>query len=213
MKDFRPIACCTILYKIISKVLTARMQHILPNIINESQSSFVKGRAIFDNIILSHERVKGYNRKYISPRCMIKIDLQKAYDYVEWPFIQCLLHLLGFPSRFVDWIMSCVMTSCVMTVSYVFNVNGDLTKPIKAKRGLRQGDPLSPYVVVLFMSYLRRCLGRLKNTSNFHFQPRCKKLNLTHVCFAVDLLLFSRGDSESVREIYNAFQKFQRLRV
>lgn len=75
VRDFRPIACCTILYKIISKVLANKLQNILPSLIDGSQSAFVKGRVISDNIILSHELVKGYNRKHITPRCMIKIDL------------------------------------------------------------------------------------------------------------------------------------------
>ena len=63
----------------------------MSSIINDTESAFVKGRVIFDNMILSHELIKGYGRKNVSPRCMLKIDLQKAYDSVEWPFINHLL--------------------------------------------------------------------------------------------------------------------------
>lgn len=203
LKEYRPIACCSVLYKIISTIISNRMQQVIPDIISDTQSAFVKGRLIFDNIILSHELVKGYGRKNISPQCMLKIDLQKAYDSVEWPFIHHLLLFLGFPSKFVNWIMS-----CLKTVSYTFNVNGDLTIPFEAKKGLRQGDPLSPYLFVICMEYLNRCLCLLKDSREFHYHPRCKKLNITHVCFADDLLLFSRGDSQSVRSLFTAFEKF-----
>lgn len=74
VKEFRPIACCSVLYKILSKVLANRMQSVLSSVIGDCQSAFVKGRVIFYNLILSHELVKGYGRKNISPRCMIKID-------------------------------------------------------------------------------------------------------------------------------------------
>lgn len=83
VKEYRPIACCTVLYKTISKVLANRMQLVLDTVISDNQSTFVKGRLIQDNIILSHELIKGYQRKHISPRCMIKVDIHKAYDSVE----------------------------------------------------------------------------------------------------------------------------------
>lgn len=98
--------------------------------------------------------------------------------------------------------------SCLKTVSYTFNVNGDLTVPLEAKKGLRQGDPLSPYLFVICMEYLNRCLNQLKDTKDFRFHPRCRKLNITHVSFADDLLLFSRGDVQSVRCLFAAFNKF-----
>lgn len=88
VKDFRPIACCSVLYKIISKVLANRMKRVLNTIISEHQSAFVPGRLIFDNILLSQELVRGYSRKHISPRYMVKVDIQKAYDSVEWFFLQ-----------------------------------------------------------------------------------------------------------------------------
>lgn len=78
VKEFRPIACCTVLYKLISKVLDARMHKIMNGLIHVSQTRFIPGRTIADNIIIAHELVKAYSRKHISPRCMIKIDLKKA---------------------------------------------------------------------------------------------------------------------------------------
>lgn len=78
MKDYRPIACCIVLSKLISKVLAVRLQKVMNCIISEAQAGFSPRRRIADNIILAHELVKSYNRKHISPRCMIKVDIQKA---------------------------------------------------------------------------------------------------------------------------------------
>lgn len=71
---------------------------------------------------------------------------------------------------------------CLTAVSYSINVNGELTVPFEGRRGLRQGDPISPYLFVLCMEYLNRYLMGLKDIQGFRFHPRCKKLNLTHVC-------------------------------
>ncbi|WMV30837.1 hypothetical protein MTR67_024222 [Solanum verrucosum] len=84
VKDFRPIACCTVMYKIIAKILAAMLQKVIGSIICNAQAGFIPGRQLADNVILAHELVKGYARKHITPRSMIKIDLKKAYDSVEW---------------------------------------------------------------------------------------------------------------------------------
>lgn len=77
----------------------------MTTVINEKQEGSIPGRKIGDNIILAHELVKGYNRKHISPRCMIKIDLEKAYDSLEWIYLDQVMTQLGFSRRFVDWVM------------------------------------------------------------------------------------------------------------
>lgn len=88
IKEVRPISCSSVLYKIIFKILTIRLQSVMDELIDNSQSTFVPVRVIRDNIILSHELVKGYDRKGISPRRMLKVAMQKTYDSLEWPFIE-----------------------------------------------------------------------------------------------------------------------------
>lgn len=74
IKDIRPISCCTIIYKIISKILTCRMDVVMATTINQSQSAFVPRQNIHDHILLSYELIRGYNRKGGTPRCMLQID-------------------------------------------------------------------------------------------------------------------------------------------
>lgn len=122
------LTCIDLVYKIIAKILTPRLKAVVADVVSEEQTSFIPGRQITDNIILATELIKGYTRKSISPRCMIKVDLRKAYDSLEWPFLHAKLHYLGFPLKFVDWIMA-----CVTSVSYSILINGKPTPPFPAK--------------------------------------------------------------------------------
>ncbi|KAJ6979484.1 hypothetical protein NC653_027590 [Populus alba x Populus x berolinensis] len=119
--DFRPISCCNVIYKVIAKLLAARLSQALAPIISPMQNAFLGGRLMTDNIHLLQELLRNYGRKRTSPRCMMKIDFKKAFDSVQWPFLHQLLLLLGFPSRFVHLIMQCVETA-----SYFVAVNGSI---------------------------------------------------------------------------------------
>ncbi|XP_059295648.1 uncharacterized protein LOC132048983 [Lycium ferocissimum] len=98
--------------------------------------------------------------------------------------------------------------TCIKTVSYSILINSNPTPPFDAKRGVRQGEALSPFLFVLAMEYLSRILKNLKNSLDFNFHPRCEKLNLVQLGFADDLLLFCRGDLGSATMLYDAFQLF-----
>ncbi|KAK4384078.1 hypothetical protein Sango_3094000 [Sesamum angolense] len=87
VSDYRPIACCNVIYKAITKILVKRLQRVLPLLIDYSQNAFVPGRSISDNILLAQELLTGYNQVRLPARCMLKVDIQKAYDSVEWDFL------------------------------------------------------------------------------------------------------------------------------
>lgn len=109
--DYRPIACCNIVYKITLKMLCQRLIKVLPTIILANQSSFVEGKSIAQNILICQDLVRLYNMKKATKSCLIKIDLKKAYDLVEWRFVEEMIHALNFPCKFIGWIMNCITTT------------------------------------------------------------------------------------------------------
>ncbi|CAH9085418.1 unnamed protein product [Cuscuta europaea] len=203
VSDYRPISCTNVLYKIITKIIAARMIPTLAGLINKAQGAFVDGRLMFDNIFLAQELVRGYNRKRISPRCMIMVDLRKAYDTISWDFLANVLRGLGYPDRFVGWIMECVSTA-----SFSVSLNGTLHGFFNGKRGIRQGDPMSPLLFVVCLEYFSRLLTIKSMDSRFNHHPLCGSLGITHLAYADDLMLFSRGDKYSIGVLVDALKEF-----
>lgn len=100
---------------------------------------------------------------------------------------------MNFPVKFIQWIME-----CLKSVSYSIGISGWSTEPLAAKRGLRQGNPMSPFLFVLTMEYFSRMLKRLNDQPDFNYHPICSKLHLVQLRFGDDLLLFCRGDVISI---------------
>lgn len=85
--QYRPISCCNVLYKCISKMICSRLKPTISYIVAENQSSFVQGRSMMHNVLICHDLLRHYNRR-TTPRCIMKIDLRKAYDMVSWEFLE-----------------------------------------------------------------------------------------------------------------------------
>nr|XP_016446371.1 PREDICTED: uncharacterized protein LOC107771509 [Nicotiana tabacum] len=170
-------------------VLSNWLKLVVDYLVGPSQSTFIKGRNILDNVIVAHEMVQCYTQKGVSPRCLVKVDIRRAYDSVKRGFDRMVLLEYGMPGKFVNVIME-----CVSTVSYSLLFNGGLTPRFQAKRGLRQGGPMFPCLFVLVMEYLNRSLKQLRHNPNFNYHPRCSKLDIVHICFADDLIMCCRAD-------------------
>lgn len=201
--EFRPISLCNVVYKAISKILASRLSGVLPLLVDEAQAGFVQGRVMAENILLLQELIRHYGRKRTVPMCLIKIDILKAFDSISWSYLEDLLVGFKFPHKFINWIMECVTTT-----SYSISINGSLEGYFKGERGLRQGDPISPFLFVLAMEYLSRMLKSLHSHPNFKFHVRCDKHKITHLAFADDLLLFSKGDRDSIKALMDVLEVF-----
>nr|GFC76917.1 putative reverse transcriptase domain, reverse transcriptase zinc-binding domain protein [Tanacetum cinerariifolium] len=138
-------------------------------------------------------------------RCAFKVDIQKAYDTVDWGFLREVLLGFGFHEHMVHWI-----TECVTTTSFSISINGNLHGFFKGKRGLRQGDPLSPYLFTLIMEISTLMIRRrIRDSGSFTYHRYCSKLELVNLCFADDLFLFAHGDVESAKVIMEALDEFK----
>lgn len=204
--EFRPIACCNIVYKCITKLICSRLRKVLPHIISPNQAGFIEGRQIVHNVNIIQDLVGIYNRKATPPSCLLKIDIRKAYDSVQWDFLEEMMLALKFPRKFVEWIMACVTTT-----SFFVTINGNGGSLFQGKQGLRQGDPMSPMLFVICMEYLSRLLKYAGAQDNYQFHYRCKSLKLNHLVFADDLILFCRGEASSIMLNMRALATFAKV--
>ncbi|KAL9237101.1 hypothetical protein vseg_011689 [Gypsophila vaccaria] len=157
-------------------------------LVEPKQAAFVKHRDIFDNIQLAAELARKYTRRTISPWCVLKVDIRKVFDSVNWTFLQNLLKYYGFPDRFIVWIMQCISTA-----HFSLSINGRVESYFAGKRGLRQGDPLSPYLFGLCMEFLSRMLTTLPLPNDFTYQPKCNRVSLTHLVLHMTSYSFPEG--------------------
>ncbi|KAL0393382.1 UNVERIFIED_CONTAM: Retrovirus-related Pol polyprotein from type-1 retrotransposable element R2 [Sesamum radiatum] len=142
--DYRPISLCNVSNKICSKIMNDRLSRILPRIIAPSQSGFVGGRLISDNILLAQELIHTLDEKRRYENVVYKLDMAKAYDRVQWQFLYNVLRKMGFNEKWIQLVKNCI-EQCWFSVL----VNGDKAGFFSSSRGVRQDDPISPSLFII----------------------------------------------------------------
>jgi hypothetical protein len=172
-------------------MLASRLKRILPDIISPTQSAFVPGRLITDNVLVAYECVHKIKNKREGKTglCAVKLDTHKAYDRVEWEFLRKMMLRLGFHQDWVDIVMA-----CVTSVSYVARFNSQLTDGFIPTRGIRQGDPLYPYMFLLCAEGLSSSLLHVEEIGGIEGVKMCRGApSVSHLLFANDSLILLKA--------------------
>lgn len=202
--DYWPISLCNVVYRILSKLLANQLKPLLPRMIDLNQTVFIQGRRISDSILLAHELCHKLHSNQGRPRMCIKLDLRKAFDSINRHFICDAMDRFGFDPRWVLWIQRC------MNPTFVLLINGTRSSSLSSVNGLRQGDPISPYLFVLAMQVLTSMFKKAK--CNNELDPfSCGEISVSHIVFADDLMVFLRADKRNARRLKLLLDEFSSL--
>ncbi|XP_020266328.1 uncharacterized protein LOC109841800 [Asparagus officinalis] len=200
IQDYRPISCCNVIYKIITKILANRLKLVIGELISKNQHAFLQGRHIGECSLLAHELLRDFNKNH-GKRACFKIDLHKAFDSINREFVYYIMHCMGFPVKWINWIRECLSTP-----SFSVLLNGSSSGFFKSNRGIRQGDPLSPYIFVLTMEFWSIGMELATISGNIQNFKTQQELQVSHILFADDMLVFCRANRSSFEGINNLLE-------
>ncbi|KAL0325209.1 UNVERIFIED_CONTAM: hypothetical protein Sradi_5090200 [Sesamum radiatum] len=203
--QFRPISLCNVVIKLASKCVANSMKGIMHSIVSPTQSAFIPGRLITDNVLLAFELnhyLKASSRSN-NASVALKLDMSKAYDRVDWPFLRCIILKLGFESWFVHLIML-----LVTTVSYSLTLDGEHFGYFHPKCGIHQGDPLSPYLFIFVAEAFSCILQEAERRGMGQGVAVCAAASKYHIYCSPMILYCSVKQRESRLKRSNAFLLF-----
>ncbi|GKV01676.1 hypothetical protein SLEP1_g14215 [Rubroshorea leprosula] len=202
--EFRPISLIGCMYKIISKILANRLSKVLPSIINLNQSAFIGGRQIANGIVVANEVIHEAKRRKRST-LIFKADFEKAYDSVNWEFFNRMMEKFGFCRKWRMWIRECLSTATVSVL-----VNGSPTEEFHMKKGLRQGDPLAPFLFLLVAEALNGLILKAKEENLYKGTVvGAEEMEITHLQFADDSIFFCEASEQNVQTIKCVLRCFE----
>ncbi|XP_074278012.1 uncharacterized protein LOC141601617 [Silene latifolia] len=206
MSDYRPISLCNVVYKLVSKVLANRLKVFLGDVVSENQSAFTPGRQITDNTLIAFEIFHHMkNSRSREGHMAIKLDMAKAYDRIEWTFLDRVLRVMGFETNWVERVMD-----CVQSVSFAVLINGTPTDEFRPTRGLRQGDPLSPYLFILCAEVLSSLIRReIENGALHGVRIATQAPIISHLFFADDSILFVKANEEEASRVLEVLRRYE----
>ncbi|CAN1127629.1 LINE-1 reverse transcriptase homolog [Linum perenne] len=207
-KDLRPISLIGGIYKVISKILIGRMKPLFSEIISPQQCAFVKDRQILDAVLIANEVIDSRLRSQ-KPGFVLKLDIEKAFDHVNWSCLFKALEHMGFGERWINQIRACVSTA-----SFSVLVNGESSGYFRSSRGLRQGDPLSPFLFIVVMEVLSGILNILQDEG--HITGFCMNEDrgigkVNHILYADDAIVFCEASGLQLRYVMAALICFETI--
>ncbi|GJU01497.1 RNA-directed DNA polymerase, eukaryota [Tanacetum coccineum] len=198
VKDFRPISLIGCQYKIVGKILANRLSLVIGNLISKEQSAFIRGRKILDGPLILSEVIDWCNQKK-NKAMIFKFDFEKAYDSVKWEFLDMILNRFGFGEAWRTWIKGCLTSSSASTL-----VNSSPTQEFYFEKGLRQGDPLSPFLFLLVMEALHLSFVRAVDGGFFKgvLVGSHELTFISHLFYADDAMFISEWREENLRHLF-----------
>ncbi|GJZ38825.1 putative RNA-directed DNA polymerase, eukaryota, reverse transcriptase zinc-binding domain protein [Tanacetum coccineum] len=203
IKDFRPISLIGVHYKIIAKILANRLSKVIDSIISPEQSAFILGRQILDGPLILSEVINWY-KKWKKKMMLFKVDFEKAFDSVSWRFLDYIMDKLGFSSQWRSWIKAGLIYYRASIL-----VNGSPASEFSLKRGLRQGDPLSPFRFIIVMEGLNIMLKDGLAANLFRgIKIGSSSVHISHLFYAYDVIIFSKWNQSDMDNIIRILDVF-----
>ncbi|XP_071740916.1 uncharacterized protein [Rutidosis leptorrhynchoides] len=204
--NYRPISLIGSYYKILSKVLANRIKKTIPELIGTEQSAFIRGRYILDSVLVALESVDELKAKKIKSY-IFKADFEKAFDCINWNFLLDMLSLMGFGNKWKKWIKSCLSSTSISIL-----INGSPTDQLFPERGVRQGDPLSPFLFIIASEGLNFLLNQAVNNSIIQgVNIGSDNITVSHLQYADDTIIIGKWNKLEVRNTIKILKNFENL--
>ncbi|GKV41862.1 hypothetical protein SLEP1_g49342 [Rubroshorea leprosula] len=204
IEDYRPISLIGIMYKIIAKLLANRLRKVLPKVIGEQQMAFIEGRQLIDGVVIANEVIDEVKRKRKNS-FLFKVDFEKAYDRVSWSFIDYMMMRMGFSEKWRKWIQECLRSSSVSVL-----INGSPTKEFPVSKGIRQGDPLSPFLFLIVAEGLNGLVSAAVEKNLYKgVMVGSGGTTITHLQFADDTIFFGEASDENIKVVKGIMRTFE----
>ena len=209
--DYRPISLIGIQYKILAKILAIRLAEVVDKVVSQEQTAFIKKRQILDGPLVVNEVLNWAKRKKRKVM-VLKIDFEKAYDSLSWDYLDQIMEIMGFSNKWRGWIRACLHSARASVL-----VNGSPTEEFRLFRGLRQGDPLSPFLFILAMEGLH--ISMLDAIGAGLYSPIMvgdHNVSLSHLLYVDDALfigVWSKQNMENLVGILHCYYLASGLRL